>query len=68
MGKAKVGASPMMDQDYQAQDDSRTLARAEEIKMNRGRHAKAKRFSLKQAKAHAKVAGADVTKMEKGYM
>lgn len=58
--------------DYQAQDDSRVLAKGEEIKMDKKRHAKAKKISMTQAKAHAKVAGAnvsvdDTSSLEKGF-
>ena len=59
--------SRMTPDSYQAEDDSRTLARAEEIKMDKPRHKAAKKKSMQTAKAHARVAECDMPSMEKGY-
>lgn len=59
--------SPKSEKDYQAEDDCRTLTRAEEIKMDKGRHSRARKHAAKQAKAHARVAGKDADHMMKGY-
>lgn len=51
------GPSQSEEQKWQAEEDVRTLMRADEIKSNRARMARAKRMALEQAKEAAKVAG-----------
>lgn len=42
--------APMMDKDFRAEDDMRTLARAEEIKSDKSRHEAAKKAAQEQMK------------------
>lgn len=44
-----------MDKKWQAEDDARTLMRAEEIKADKGRLGKAKSVAAQQAKAAARI-------------
>lgn len=59
--------TPKSNHDWQAEDDCRTLMRAEEIKMDKGRHNRAKRHAMKQAKASVRVAGKDAATLMKGH-
>jgi hypothetical protein len=58
---------PKSPDDYQAEDDCRTLARAEEVKRDKKRHTKAKEHAAKQARVHARIAGKDVADLEQGH-
>lgn len=59
MAKSSSSAAmPMMDADYQAQDDARTLQRGHEIMAHPARHAAARKHAAKQMRAMAKIAGA----------
>jgi hypothetical protein len=51
-----AGVMPAMD-DYQAQDDVRTLTRAEEIKADKKRHGKAKAHAKKMLSQLQSVSG-----------
>ena len=50
-------STPMTDQDWQAEDDMRTLMRAAEVKASPERVARAKAHASQKAKEMAKVAG-----------
>ena len=52
-----VNPSPMMDRQWMAEDDCRTLQRAEEIRADKQRMAGATNHAKKQMNALSKVAG-----------
>lgn len=54
------------EQDYRAEDDVRTLERAEEVRADAGRHARAQGHARKKLTSMARIAFA--SKMSKGRM
>lgn len=50
-------AAPSMDRDYQSEDDHRTLMRAEEVRMDKGRMTGAHRYGKRQMKAMTRIMG-----------
>lgn len=55
MSKKSMMASPMMDKDYQSEDDHRTLTRAEEIRMDAGRMKGVQRHQQKSMRALSRI-------------
>jgi len=55
MAKKSSPAMPMMDKDYQAEDDHRTLTRAQEITGDRSRMSNVRRHHRKMTRALAKT-------------
>lgn len=53
--KSSPTVAPMMDKDYQAEDDHRTLTRAQEICGDRSRMANVRRHHQKMTRALAKT-------------
>lgn len=56
-GKGTTATAPAPMDDYQAEDDARTLVRAQEVQGDRGRHSKAKKHLKKTAKNALAAAG-----------
>lgn len=55
MKGSKSPASPMVDREYQAEDDHRTLTRAQEITGDRGRMSNVRRHHTKLTRALTKT-------------
>lgn len=56
MAKTKTSASaPMMDRDYQGEEDHRTLTRAQEIAGDKGRMSNVRRHHTKMTRSLTKV-------------
>lgn len=55
--KTAVASAPMLDRDYQAEDDFRTLQRADEVRRDSKRHTAAKRHGRKQLSSIRRVIG-----------
>lgn len=54
MGKGSMLA---MDRKYQAEDDCRTLQRADEVTRDKGRHGRARAHAKKQLSSFRRIAG-----------
>lgn len=55
MLKKSAPSMPMMDKDYQAEDDHRTMMRASEIQDDQARMTGVKRYQKKQVKALSRM-------------
>jgi hypothetical protein len=55
--KISTAPSPMMDNDYQAENDARTLGTAQDIMADKKRHGAAKQHASKQAAKFQAIAG-----------